>query len=46
MKIIVGSTEKAKKCSLNPEPKTSKIVNFKDYRVLADHWLEDRVLWP
>jgi len=28
------------------EPKTSKIVNFRDYRILADHWLEDPILWP
>ena len=28
------------------EAKTSKKVNFRDYVILADHWLEGPVLWP
>ena len=28
------------------EPRTLKKVNFKDYRVLADLWLKDPILWP
>ena len=30
----------------DPEGQGSRKVNFHDYRILADHWLEDRVLWP
>jgi hypothetical protein len=28
------------------EAKTSKKVNFRDYAILADHWLEGPTLWP
>ena len=28
------------------EAKTFKKIDFKDYRILADHWLEGPILWP
>jgi len=28
------------------EAKFSKKIDFKDYRILADHWLEGPILWP
>ena len=28
------------------EPEESRKVNFRDYSILADSWLEDPVLWP
>jgi hypothetical protein len=28
------------------EAKTSKKVNFRDYVILADHWLKGPILWP
>jgi hypothetical protein len=30
----------------DPEAKFSRKVNFKDFAILADHWLEGPVLWP
>ncbi len=30
----------------DPEAQFSRKVNFHDYRILADKWLEDPELWP
>ena len=30
----------------DPEAQFSRKVNFHDYRILADHWLEEPPLWP
>ena len=30
----------------DPEAQFSRKVNFLDYRILADHWLEEPPLWP
>lgn len=30
----------------DPEAKFSRKVNFKDFVILADHWLEGPTLWP
>ena len=31
---------------IDPEAKLSRKVNFRDYAVLAAHWLEGPILWP